>query len=71
MAEADRFGTLAWRLRTVTDAARQMAEDGRSALALSLLDDLLERMSEGEATPDRVTASRLRASLQLATSCSP
>jgi len=71
MTEADRFGTLAWRLRAATDAARQMADEGRWALATSLLDAVLDPMSEGEDTPDRAMAERLRASLQPATSCRP
>ncbi len=52
LAQAKRDGALAWELRIATGMARAGAAAGEGRHAAMLLDDVLGRVTEGDATPD-------------------
>jgi hypothetical protein len=63
LERARQDGALSWELRTSTSLGRFWKEQGRKLEALELLQSLLDKVTEGYATPDVVEAVALRDAL--------
>lgn len=66
MSAARRQGALAWELRSATSLAELHVELGRQEAAAELLESVLPRFTEGFATADLESASRLLSRLRVA-----
>jgi predicted ATPase len=56
---ARRQGALSWELRAATSLARLLRDQGRSADAVSCLQPIYDRFTEGFSTADLITAKQL------------
>ncbi|HEX6704111.1 MAG TPA: winged helix-turn-helix domain-containing protein [Albitalea sp.] len=70
LERARRDGALSWELRTATSLGRLWMEQGRTDQAIELLQSVLDRVTEGHATPDVREAVALRDALKSAVALS-
>ena len=57
--EAHRQGALSWELRAATSLARLLRDQGHPAAAMSALQTVYERFTEGFGTADLIAAKQL------------